>query len=42
MDIFRRRQKPPALPNDIINMMERFGRFGMNAQQGNIEGIGNI
>jgi len=41
MGIFRRRQKQPALPNDIIPMMERFGRFEFDPQ-GSGEDAGDI
>lgn len=33
MSIFRRRQKQSALPDDIVPMMERFGRFEFNPQE---------
>ena len=41
MRIFRKHQKQPALPSDIIGMMERFGRFEFH-QQGSVDNIGDI
>jgi hypothetical protein len=42
MGFFRRRQKQPGLPGNIISMMERFGRFEFNPQGSNAEDAGSI
>lgn len=42
MGIFRKRQKPPTLPGDIISMMERFGRYEFNPQGSSAEDAGSI
>lgn len=41
MGFFRKRQKQPGLPDDIIGMMERFGRFEFDPQ-GNGDDAGII
>jgi hypothetical protein len=41
MGFFRRRLKQPALPSDIISMMESFGRFEFDPQ-GSGEDAGDI
>src|SRR5712691_1539152 len=38
MGFFSRRQKQPALPSDIISMMERFGRYEFNPQTSAYDG----
>src|SRR6266849_4138399 len=37
MGLFSRRQKQPALPDDIIRMMERFGRYEFNPQTSGVD-----
>lgn len=43
MGIFNKRQKQPALPNNIVDIMERFGRIGFDSAHGKDVGdVGEI
>lgn len=43
MGIFGKNQKQPALPNNIVDIMERFGRIGFDSSRGKDVGdVGEI